>query len=139
MNAIRLPSLNRVLLTGRLTRDAEVRYTPAGTAVASLGVAANRSYREPSGAWHEETCFVTVVAWGRQAELAGEHLKKGSALLVEGRLVSRAWETPEGQKRQVIEIRADRLQFLDRPAEGDGTPPGDLPDDEPAGTTDLPF
>jgi single-strand DNA-binding protein len=139
MTQVRLPALNRVMLTGRLTRDPEVRYTPAGHAVSSLALAVNRSYKDAAGNWQEETCFVTVVAWDRQAEAAGEQLKKGSALFVEGRLTSRSWETPEGQKRQVVEIRAERLQFLDRPAETEttgGTSP--LPED-PAGGTELPF
>jgi len=138
MTGLRLPYVNRVLLTGRLTRDPEVRYTPAGHAVASLGVAVNRPYKDPAGAWQEETCYLSVVVWDRQAELAGEHLKKGSALFVEGRLVSRSWETPEGQKRQTLEVRADRIQFLDRPAEHD-TSPGDSLPGESTGTTELPF
>ena len=94
MNAVRLPYVNRVLLAGRLTRDPEVRYTPAGHAVATLALAANRPYRDQAGQWQEETCFTSVVVWDRQAELAGEHLKKGSAVYVEGRLTSRSWETP---------------------------------------------
>lgn len=139
MTQVRLPALNRVMLTGRLTRDPEVRYTPAGHAVTSLALAVNRSYRDAAGAWQEETCFVTVVAWDRQAESAGEQLKKGSALFVEGRLTSRSWETPEGQKRQVVEIRAERLQFLDRQEDVETTGGiAHLPED-PAGGTELPF
>ncbi|MDZ4803888.1 MAG: single-stranded DNA-binding protein [Candidatus Eisenbacteria bacterium] len=139
MMNVRLPSLNRVTLAGRLTRDPEVRYTPAGHAVATLALAINRPYKDQAGTWQEETCYVSVVAWDRQAEAAGQQLKKGSSLLVEGRLTSRSWETPEGQKRQVLEVRAERLQFLDRPADADA--PGGaahLPDD-PAGGTELPF
>ena len=138
MSAIRLPYLNKVLVTGRMTRDPEVRYTPAGHAVASLALAVNRPYKDQAGTWQEETCFLTVVVWDRQAELAGEHLKKGSAVFVEGRLASRSWETPEGQKRQVLEVRAERVQFLDRPAETE-TPPGEPPAGESPGMTELPF
>lgn len=138
MNPIRLPYVNRVLLTGRLTRDPEVRYTPSGHAVATLALAVNRPYKDQAGAWQEETCFLSVVVWDRQAELAGEQLKKGSAVFVEGRLTSRSWETPEGQKRQVLEVRADRVQFLDRP-ESDNPPGGEPPAGDAPGLTELPF
>jgi single-strand DNA-binding protein len=76
--------------------------------------------------------------WDRQAELAGEQLKKGSAVYVDGRLTSRSWETPEGQKRQVVEVRADRIQFLDR-AEHENPPAGESPTGEATGITELPF
>jgi single-strand DNA-binding protein len=135
----RLPYLNRVLVTGRLTRDPEVRYTPSGHAVATLGLAVNRPYKDPAGAWQEETCFLSVIVWDRQAELAGQHLRKGSAVFVEGRLVSRSWETPEGVKRQVIEVRADRVQFLDRAADSESAPGGEPLSGESPGATELPF
>lgn len=138
MTTVRLPWINRVALAGRLTRDPEVRYTPSGHAVASLGLAVNRPYKDPAGSWQEETCFVQVVVWDRQAETAGQQLKKGSALYVEGRLVSRSWETPDGQKRQVLEVRAERVQFLDRPADGDTRDAGGMTHDE-SGGTELPF
>jgi len=125
MSDLRLVSINRVLLSGRLTRDPELRYTPSGVAVMTFSLALNRRYKDQSGEWKEEVSFVNVVAWQRQAELASEYLKKGSAIFVEGRLQSRSWETSEGQKRSVLEVRAERLQFLDRlkreeeePAEG---------------------
>jgi single-strand DNA-binding protein len=125
MSDLRLVSINRVLLSGRLTRDPELRYTPSGVAVMTFSLALNRRYKDQSGEWKEEVSFVNVVVWQRQAELASEYLKKGSAVFVEGRLQSRSWETSEGQKRSVLEVRAERLQFLDRlkreeeePAEG---------------------
>lgn len=139
MTTVRLPSVNRVSLAGRLTRDPEVRYTPAGHAVATLALAVNRPYKDPAGAWQEETCYVPVVVWDRQAEAAGEQLKKGSALYVEGRLTSRSWETPDGQKRQAVEVRAERVQFLDRPAGSDQRDAGAPLPEEPAGGTELPF
>lgn len=139
MSTVRLPWVNRVLLAGRLTRDPEVRYTPAGHAVATLALAVNRPYKDPAGAWQEETCYVQVVVWDRQAEAAGQQLRKGSALFVEGRLTSRSWETPEGQKRQVLEVRAERVQFLDRPAGGDAQGGGSPIPEDPAGGTELPF
>jgi single-strand DNA-binding protein len=114
-----------------------------------LGIASSRAYKDPkdpSGAWKEETCFVNVVAWGPLAERCGDSLKKGSAVLVEGRLQSRSWETEEGQKRTVIEVRADRIQFLDRRG-GEGAPAFAGGASEAAGTEsqsamsadDLPF
>ena len=124
MSDLRLPSLNRIILAGRLTRDPDLRYTQAGTAVTTLGVASSRAYKDPKdpeAGWKEETCFVNVVAWAQLAERCGENLKKGSAVLVEGRLQSRSWETEDGQKRTVIEVRADRIQFLDRRG-GEGSP-----------------
>lgn len=121
MSTLRLPHINRVTVTGRLTRDPEVRYTPSGHAVATLGLAVNRPYRDAAGAWQEETAYLPVVLWDQPAEQAGQYLKKGSALYVEGRLTSRSWETPEGQKRQVLEVRAERVQFLERPETGSGT------------------
>lgn len=104
-------SLNKVLLLGNLTRDPELRYVPNGTAVASFGLAMNRTYTAQSGEKKEEVCFVNVVVWGKQAESCGQYLNKGSLVLVEGRLSYRTWEQ-EGQKRSTLEVRADRVQFL---------------------------
>lgn len=112
-----MASLNKVLLIGNLTRDPEVRYTPKGTAVADLGLAVSRSYKTDSGEIKEEVCFLTVVAWGRQAETAGEYLKKGSPIFVEGRLQYETWEK-NGEKRNTIKVNAERIQFLSRPQSG---------------------
>ncbi len=121
MTDVRLASINKVLLSGRLTRNPELRYTPGGVAVITFSLALNRRYKDQSGEWKDDVSFVNVVAWERQAELASEYLKKGSAVYVEGRLQSRSWETSEGSKRSTIEVRAERLQFLDRvKREGEG-------------------
>jgi single-strand DNA-binding protein len=112
-----MASLNKVLLIGNLTRDPEVRYTPKGTAVADLGMAVSRSYKTETGEIKEEVCFVTVVAWGRQAETAGEYLKKGSPIFVEDRLQYDTWEK-NGEKRSTIKVNAERIQFLSRPQGG---------------------
>jgi len=108
-------SLNRVLLIGNLTKDPELRYTPSGTPVANLRLAVNSSFKSQSGERKEETCFVTIVVWSRQAELCNQYLKKGRSIFVEGRLLSRSWEA-EGQKRSTMEVRADRVQFLGAPS-----------------------
>jgi single-strand DNA-binding protein len=152
-----MADLNRVILAGRLTRDPEVRYTPSGTAVADLGVAISDAYRNRAGEIVEQTCFVDVVVWGRQAETTGEYLSKGSPLLIEGRLQLDQWENQQGEKRSKLRVKADRVQFLgsprreaemgDAPAERDpdrerapvdAAPP---PGDEPASRDedDLPF
>ena len=109
-----MANLNKVFLIGNLTRDPELRYIPSGTAVATFTVAAGRVYTSSSGEKKEETCFVRVVSWARQAELCGEYLSKGSPIFVEGRLQSRTWEAPDGQKRSTIEVVAQNIQFLSR-------------------------
>lgn len=110
-----MASLNRVFLMGNLTRDPELRYLTSGTAVANLRMAVNRRYRAQDGELKEEVCFITVVVWGKQAENCSQYLNKGRAIFVEGRLQTRSWETEDGQKRSVMEVRASRVQFLNRP------------------------
>ena len=110
-------SLNRVLLIGNLTKDPELRYTPSGTPVANLRLAVNSSFKDQSGQRKEETCFVTIVVWSRQAELCQQYLKKGRLIFVEGRLLYRTWEA-EGKTRSTMEVRADRVQFLGAPTAG---------------------
>lgn len=109
-----MANLNKVILLGNLTRDPELRYIPSGTAVATFTVATNRAYTLASGEKREEACFVRVVSWARQAELCGQYLSKGSPVCVEGRLQSRSWETPDGQKRSTLEVVAQNVQFLGR-------------------------
>jgi single-strand DNA-binding protein len=109
-----MASLNKVFLIGNLTRPPELRYTPSGTAVADVRLAVNRNYTTQGGEKREETCFLTVVVWGKQAESCGEYLDKGSPILVEGRLQTREWEGKDGQKRTVIEVVAERVQFMGR-------------------------
>jgi single-strand DNA-binding protein len=114
MADIKLPEINRILMTGRLTRDPELRRTPSDRAVTQMGIASSRRYKARDGEWKETVAFVNIVVWGRQAETCAEFLRKGSAVFVEGRLQSRSWESPDGQKRSAIEVQADRVQFLDR-------------------------
>ena len=109
-------SLNRVLLIGNLTRDPELRYTPSGTPVANLRLAVNSSFKDQAGQKKDETCFVTIVVWSKQAEICNQYLKKGRPIFVEGRLIYRSWES-EGKTKSTMEVRADRIQFL-------GPPPG---------------
>ncbi|MEA3328832.1 MAG: single-stranded DNA-binding protein [Candidatus Omnitrophota bacterium] len=109
-----MASLNRVFLIGRLTRDPDLRYLPSGTAVVSFGLATSRVYTTQAGEKKEETCFVRIISWGKQAEICNQYLSKGRLIFVEGRLQYRAWETPDGKKRSSLEVRANRIQFLER-------------------------
>ena len=113
-----MASLNKVFLIGNLTRAPELRYTPSGTAVADLRLAVNRAYTTQGGDKREETHFLTVVVWGKQAEASAQYLDKGSPIMVEGRLQTREWEGKDGQRRNVVEVVAERVQFLGRPKAG---------------------
>lgn len=112
-----MANLNKVFLMGNLTRDPEMRYIPSGQPVVTFTVAVNRNYTLQSGEKKEETAFLRVVVWGKRAETCNEYLSKGSPVLVEGRLTTRSWETPEGQKRSTVEVVADNVQFLGRARE----------------------
>lgn len=107
-----MPSVNRVLLMGKLTRDPQVRRTPSGTAVADLNVAIPERYLGPKGEPVDRPCLVDIVAWDRQAELCEQQLKKGVAVLIEGSLVTEQWETDDGQRRSRLKVRADRIEVL---------------------------
>ena len=122
-------SLNRVLLIGNLTKDPELRYTPSGTPVANLRLAVNSTFKGQDGQKKEETCYVTIVVWSKQAEICNQYLKKGRSVFIEGRLLYRSWES-EGKTRSTMEVRADRVQFLGGPAGGPGR--GDAEAPEPA-------
>jgi single-strand DNA-binding protein len=112
------------MLLGNLTRDPEVKYTPKGSAVADIGLAVNRTYTTDGGEKREETTFVDVTMWGRQAEIAGEYLKKGRPLFVEGRLQLDTWDDKQtGQKRSKMRVVCENFQMLgsrDGGAEGGG-------------------
>ncbi len=108
-----MANLNRVMLIGNLTRDPELRYTPAGLGVASFGIAVNTPIgKDDEGNRKTETLFVDVVAFGKQAEVIAEYLKKGSLIYLEGRLRYRTWEDASGNKRSKHEIVLNNFQFL---------------------------
>ena len=108
-----MANLNKVLLLGNVTRDPEVRYTPKGSAVCDLGVAVNRAYTTDSGEKREEVTFVEVTLWGRTAEIAGEYLKKGRPVFVEGRLQMDTWDDKQtGQKRSRLRVVGENMQLL---------------------------
>jgi single-strand DNA-binding protein len=155
-----MASFNKVILLGNLTRDPQVKYTPSGTALAELGLAVNRTwFDKQSNSRREETTFVDVTMWGRDAEVAGEYLAKGRPVLIEGRLQLDTWDDKTtGQKRSKLRVVGERMQMLGSRGDGgggggpsrgsggsysgggaggapdnsDGPPPGDF-DSEPAG------
>jgi single-strand DNA-binding protein len=108
-----MANLNKVFLIGNLTRDPELRYTPSGMAVVTLRLAVNHRFKDRSGELKQDACFINVVVWDKQAETTNQYLKKGSSVLIEGRLQSRSWQDNEGKNRSVVEVRADRVVFLD--------------------------
>jgi single-strand DNA-binding protein len=139
-----MANLNRVLLMGNLTRDPELRYIPSGSAVANLRMAINRTYKSQTGETKEEVTYIGVVVWGKQAENCSEYLAKGSPIFVEGRLQSRQWETEDGQKRSVVEVVADRVQFLARKKDSAAAAPSGpseehLTPSTTGGEDDIPF
>ena len=122
-----MASFNKVILLGNLTRDPEVRYTPKGTAVTELGMAVNRVYTAENGEKREETTFVDVTLWGRTAEIAGEYLKKGRPVFIEGRLQLDTWDDKtSGQKRSKLKVVGEGLQLIgSRPGGSGGGGGGD--------------
>ncbi len=108
-----MASFNKVILLGNLTRDPEVRYTPKGSAVCDLGIAVNRVYTTDSGERREEVTYVDVVLWARLAEIAGEYLKKGRPVFIEGRLQMDSWDDKQtGQKRTKLRVVGESMQLL---------------------------
>ncbi|MFB3915596.1 MAG: single-stranded DNA-binding protein [Terriglobales bacterium] len=106
-------SVNKVILIGNLGRDPEVKYTPSGTAVANLAIATNERFKDKDGSWQDRTEWHRVVAWQRLAEIAGEYLKKGSKVYVEGSLRTRSWDDKEtNQKRYMTEIWVNDMVLL---------------------------
>lgn len=115
-----MASFNRVILVGNTTRDVELRYTPSSMAVCDIGLAVNDRRKGANGEWIEETTFVDVTLWGRTAEVASEYLKKGSPVLIEGRLKLDSWETNDGQKRSKLKVVGEKMQLLGGKGGGGG-------------------
>ncbi len=107
-----MASVNKVILIGNLGRDPEVRYMPSGDAVANISIATTETWKDKNGEKQEKTEWHRVAMFGKTAEIAGEYLKKGSQVYIEGRLETRKWTDKEGQERSTTEIRADRMQML---------------------------
>lgn len=149
-----MASYNKVMLLGNCTRDPEVKYTPKGTAVTDLGLAVNRNYTTETGEKREETTFVDVTLWGRQAEVAGQYLKKGRPVFIEGRLQLDTWDDKQsGQKRSKLRVVCENFQLLGSREGGGGeggssrpsgsrpsrSAPSDAPADSEPAEDDIPF
>jgi single-strand DNA-binding protein len=149
-------SVNKVILLGNLGKDPEVKYTPSGTPVAKLALATNERFKDKDGQWQDRTEWHNVVVWQRLAEIAGEYLKKGSKVYIEGRLQTRSWDDKQtNQKRYMTEVVASDLVLLGGRGDGGdsgysrGMPSGNnfdqrVPEQEPAAASpisdeDIPF
>ena len=115
-------NINRVVLTGNLTRDPELRSTQGGTSVCSLRIATNSRRKDASGNWVEKPNYFDVTVWGNQGENCAQYLAKGRPLAIDGRLEWREWEAQDGSKRQAVEVIADTVQFLGGRGEAGGEP-----------------
>lgn len=105
---------NKIIIVGNLTRDVELKYLPSGSAVSTIGLASSRKYKKQDGSQSEEVCFVDVKLFGRTAEVANQYLKKGSQILIEGRLNLETWNDQSGSKRSKHTIIAESMQMLGR-------------------------
>lgn len=114
MADLKMPEINYVIVAGNLTKDPIFRQTTNKTPVVNFSVASNRRYKDSSNQWQEDVCYIGIVAWNRLAESCKDRLKKGSAVLIDGELQSRSWKTDEGHNRSIVEIKARRIQFLNK-------------------------
>ncbi|MCB9249042.1 MAG: single-stranded DNA-binding protein [Ignavibacteriales bacterium] len=114
MADLKMPELNNVIIAGNLTKDPIFRETSNNTPVANFHVAANRRYKDSNNQWQEDVCYVGVVAWNKLADSCKDRLRKGSAVLVDGELQSRTFKTEDGKNRTIVEIKAKRIQFLNK-------------------------
>ena len=111
---LRMPSINKVIISGNLVRDPDTRILENGNHLAKMSIANNQRYRDKNGEWQEKTCYVNIIAWRKTAELVSEFCRKGSPVLIEGELVFNSWEDRGGNKRNQLEVNARRIQFLER-------------------------
>jgi single-strand DNA-binding protein len=118
-------TVNKVILIGRLGKDPDMRYTPSGTAVANFSLATNSRYKDSDGNWQDKTEWHNIVTFGRTAEVAGEYLKKGKLVYIDGRLQTSSWEDQNGQKRYKTEIVAGDMQLIGSRGDGGGGSNGD--------------
>lgn len=133
-------NINRVVLTGNLTADPELRQLSSGNSLCRLRLASNTRRRQPDGTWREKPNYFDVVVWGAQGESASRFLRKGSSVAVDGRLEWREWETTAGEKRQAVEVIADQVQFLEKRSAAQTELPTEQPADiQPDDAEDVPF
>jgi len=113
MADLKVPEVNVVILSGRLTSDPDYRTTPGGTTVGNMSIAVNRRVKNKQGSWEDAVSFIDAVIWGEYAEKWQGRLKKGTPVIIQGSLRSRRWETKDGQKRTAVEVFIDRIQSLE--------------------------
>lgn len=136
MAEFKMPELNAVVIAGNLTKDPIFRQTTNGTPVVNFSIASNRRFRDKNEDWKEDVCYVGVVAWNRLAESCRDKLRKGNAVLVDGELQSRTFKTEDGNNRTIVEIKARRIQFLNKRI---GANDDHVEKDEPSTFTDDSF
>ena len=124
MADLKMPEINYVIVAGNLTKDPIFRQTTNSTPVVNFSIASNRKYKDSSNLWQEDVCYVGIVAWNKLAESCRDKLKKGSAVLVDGELQSRSWKSDEGHNRSIVEIKARRIQFLNKNKKLNGSDDG---------------
>lgn len=135
MADLKMPEINYVIVAGNLTKDPIFRETTNGTPVVNFSIASNRKFKDSTNQWQEDVCYVGVVAWNKLAESCRDRLKKGSAVLVDGELQSRSWKSEDGHNRSIVEIKARRIQFLNKRLVGSDEN-GTIEDDEPSVAVD---
>ncbi|MDP3830625.1 MAG: single-stranded DNA-binding protein [Ignavibacteriaceae bacterium] len=128
MAELKMPEINYVIIAGNLTKDPVCRMTTNNAPVVNFSIASNRKYKDSSNQWQEDVCYIGVVAWNKLAESCRDRLRKGSAVLVDGELQSRTWKNDDGNNRSIVEIKARRIQFLNKRARNgeNGTDPEDI-------------
>ncbi len=126
MADLKMPEINYVIVAGNLTKDPTFRKTTNQTPVVNFTLASNRKYKDSTNQWQEDVCYVGIVAWNKLAESCRERLKKGSAVLVDGELQSRSWKSDDGRNRSIVEIKARRIQFLNKRSKFVDTEPNTL-------------
>ena len=114
MADLKMPEINYIIVAGNLTKDPIFRETTNKTPVVNFSIASNRKYKDSTNQWQEDVCYVGIVAWNKLAESCRDKLKKGSAVLVDGELQSRNWKSDDGHSRSIVEIKARRIQFLNK-------------------------
>jgi single-strand DNA-binding protein len=114
MADLKMPELNYIIIAGNLTKDPVFRQTTNGTPVVNFSIASNRKYRDANNQWQEDVCYIGIVAWNKLAESCTNRLKKGSAVLIDGEIQSHLFKTDDGFNRNIVEIKARRIQFLNK-------------------------
>ncbi len=135
MADLKMPEINYVIVAGNLTKDPVFRETTNRTPVVNFSIASNRKFKDSSNQWQEDVCYIGVVAWNKLAESCRDRLRKGSAVLVDGELQSRSWKSEDGHNRSIVEIKARRIQFLNKRLIG-SEENGMIEDDEPSVAVD---